>query len=78
MQTLSSDSSILNYVHSLPVIASENEEEFVFSISNVVVGMQKSNTLDILKIISYFRSDPFTFIDLDLPANSYSISFTNT
>ena len=41
MQKFSSDSSILNYVHSLPVIASENEEEFVFSIYNVVVGMQR-------------------------------------
>ena len=33
MQNFSSDSSILNYVHSLPVIASENEEE------NVDVGV---------------------------------------
>ena len=30
MQTFSSDSSILNFVHSLPVIDSENEEEFDF------------------------------------------------
>ena len=28
METFSSDSSILNYVHSLPVIVSENKEEF--------------------------------------------------
>ena len=49
------------------MIASENEEEFDFSLSNVVVGVHKSNTLDILEKISYFRSDPFTLIDLELP-----------
>ena len=48
MQTFSSDSSILNFVHSLPVIASENEEEFYFFLSNVVVGVQKSKTLYVL------------------------------
>ena len=64
MQKFSSDSSILNFVHSLPVIVSENEEEFDFSISNDVSGVQISNTMDILEIISYFRSDPITFIDL--------------
>ena len=76
MQKFSSDSSILNYVRSLPMIASENEEEFDFS--NDVAGVKKSNTLDILEIISDFRSDPFTLIDLDLLANSYMISCTNT
>ena len=40
MQKFSSDSSILNYVHSLPVIVSENKEEFDFSISNDVVGVK--------------------------------------
>ena len=64
MQTFSSDSFILNSVQSLPVIVSENEEEFDFSISNVVAGVQKSNTLDVLEEISYFRSDPFTLFDL--------------
>ena len=33
--------------------------------------------LDILEIISGCRSDPFTLIDLDLPANSYMIACTN-
>ena len=41
MQTFSSDSSILNSVQSLSVTASENEEEFDFSLSNVVVGVEK-------------------------------------
>ena len=49
MQTFSSDSSILNYVDSLWVIASENEDEFVFSIYNVVAGVQKNNNLDVLE-----------------------------
>ena len=65
-------------MHSLLVIASENKEEFDFSLSNVVAGVQKSNTLDILEIISHFRSDPFTFIDLEIPGNSYMIECTNT
>ena len=78
MQKFSSDSSILNSVHCLPVIVSENKEEFDFSISNDVVGVHKSNTLDILEIISYFRSDPFTLIELELPGNSYMIECTNT
>ena len=79
MQKLSSDSCILNSVHSLLVIISENKlEEFDFSISNDVAGVQKSNTLYILEIISYCRSDPFTIIDLELPVNSYMIACTNT
>ena len=49
MQTFSSDSFILNYVQSLPVIVSENEEEFDFSISTDVVGVHISNTLDVLE-----------------------------
>ena len=77
-QAFSSDSSILNYVHSLSVIASENEEEFDFSLSNVADGVQKSNNLSILEEISDFRSDPFTLIDLYLPSNSYMIASTNT
>ena len=44
MQTFSSDSSIFNYVHSLPLIASENEEEFDFSLSNVAAGVKKNDT----------------------------------
>ena len=38
-QKFSSDSSILNSVHSLLMIVSENKEEFDFSISNVVAGV---------------------------------------
>ena len=48
IQTFSSDSP-LNSVQNLPVIASESEEEFDFSPSNVVVGVLISNTLDILE-----------------------------
>ena len=77
MQKFSSDSSILNYVHSLPVIVSENEEEFDFSISNDVAGVKISNTMNILEIISYCRSDPFTLIDIELPLNSNMIACTN-
>ena len=77
MQTFSSD-SLLNSMQSLPVIASENEEEIDFSPSNVVVGVLISNTLDNLEIISDCRSDPFTLIDLELPTNSYMIACTNT
>ena len=51
MQKFSNDSSIINYVHSLPVIAPGKGEEFDFSISNDVVGVKKSNNLDILEII---------------------------
>ena len=42
------------------------------------VGVQISNSLDILKIISDCRSDPFTLIDIELPSNSYMIACTNT
>ena len=76
MQTFSSDSP-LNYVQNLPAIASESEEEFDFSISNYVFGVCISNTLDFLEEISYFRSDPFSLLDLDIPANSYRIACTN-
>ena len=64
MQTFSSDSFILNYVQSLSVIVSENEEKFDFSISNVAAGVNISNNLDFLEEISYFRSYPFTLLDL--------------
>ena len=78
MQKFFSDSSILNYVHSLTVIASGKGEEFDFSVSNDVDGVKISNYLDILDIISYCRSDPFTLIDLDIPTISYMIACTNT
>ena len=77
MQKFSTDFSILNYVHSLPVIVSENEEKFDFSISNAVSGVYIGNTMDILKTISYCRSDPFTLTNLELPVNSYMIACTN-
>ena len=64
MQIFSSDSSIINCVHSLPMIAPGKGEESDISVSNYVVGVQISNYLDILEIISYCRSDPFTLIDL--------------
>ena len=54
------------------------EDKFDSSLSNHAAGVQKSDTLDVLEEISYFRIDPFTLIDLDLPANSYMVSCTNT
>ena len=69
MQTLSSVSP-LNYVQNLRVTASENEDEFNFSPYNGCYDVKISNYLDILEIISYFKSNPFTLIDLELPTNS--------
>ena len=60
------------------MVSSENEEDFDFSISNVVFGVYKINALYFLEEISYFRIDPFTLLDIDLPANSYMIACTNT
>ena len=51
MQIFCSHSIILNSVHILSMIVSENEEEFDFSISNDVTGVQISNTLDVLEEI---------------------------
>ena len=65
-------------MHSLPVIALGKGDEFDFSISNDVDGVKISNSLDILEIISYCRSDPFNSIDLELPTNSYMIACTDT
>ena len=78
MQKFSSDSSIINFVHSLLVIAPGKGEEFDFSVSNDVAGVKISNSLDILEIISYCRSDPFTLIDIELPTNSYMIASIDT
>ena len=64
MQKFSSDSSIINSVHSLSMISPGKGEEFDFSVSNDVVGVHISNSLDIFEIISYFIIDPFTLIDL--------------
>ena len=76
MQTFFSDSP-LNSVQNLLVIASESEEEFDLSPSNVVAGVKICTKLDILEKISYYKSDPFTPIDRDIPANSCRIARTN-
>ena len=78
MQNFSSDSSIINFVHSLPVIAPGKGEEFDFSVPNDVVGVKIINYLDILEIILYFRIDPFTLIDLEIPTNFDMIACTDT
>ena len=49
MQKFSSDSSIINFVHSLPVIVPGKGEGLDFSVSNDVVGVDISNYLDILE-----------------------------
>ena len=59
------------------MIVLENEEEFDISISNDVVGVHISNTMDILEIIWDCSIYPFTLIDLELPVNSYMIACTN-
>ena len=51
MQTFSSNFP-LNYVQNLPVIASESEEKFDFSLSNVAAVVKICNNLDILEEIS--------------------------
>ena len=76
MQTFSNDSP-LNSVQNLLAIASESEEEFDLSPSNVAIGVLISNTLDILEKISDCWSDPFSLLDLYLLANSYMIACTN-
>ena len=75
MQTFTGDFS-LNSVQNLPVIASESEEKFDFSSSNVAVGVQICNTLDILEKISDYKIDPFAPHDRDLPPNSCKIACT--
>ena len=75
MQTFTGDFP-LNSVQNLPVIASESEEKFEFSSSNVAAGVQICDTLDILEEISDYQSDPFTPHDLDLLENSYRIACT--
>ena len=66
----------LNSVQNLPVIASESEENFDFSPSNVAAGVKICKNLDILEEISDYKSDTFTPHDLDLPAKSYRIACT--
>ena len=76
MQKFSSDSSIINFVHSLLVISPGKGEEFNFFVSNDVAGVKISNTMDIMEIISDYSCDPFTLINLELPVNSYRIACT--
>ena len=75
MQTFTDDFP-LNYVQNLPVIASESEEKFDFSPSNVSAGVKICDTLDILEEISYYQSDPFAPHDLYFLANSCRIACT--
>ena len=63
MQKFSNDSSIINYVHSLPVIALGKGEEFDFFVSSDVDGVHISNYLDILEIILDYRSAPVSLLD---------------
>ena len=72
MQKFASDS--LNFVHSLSVSVSEKLEEFDFSIYNDVSGVHISNTSHNMEIISDYKSDPFTLINLELLVNSYRIA----
>ena len=78
MQKFSSDSSIINSVHSLLMISPGKGEGSDFSISNNVAVVKISNYLYILEIIPDFRSDTFNLIDLELPTNYYMIACTNT
>ena len=66
----------LNSVQILLVIASESEEKFDFSPSNVAAGVKICDTLDILEEISDYQSDPFAPHDLVFPANSCRIACT--
>ena len=63
-------------MQNLPVIASESEEKFDFSLPNVAAGVKICNTLDILEEISDYQSEPFSPHDLDLPSNSCRIACT--
>ena len=74
LQNFSSNS--LNFVHSLPVTVLETVGEFALSIYNDVSGVHISNISDIVEIISYYKSDPFTLINLELSVNSYKIACT--
>ena len=75
MQTFTGDFP-LNSVQNLLVIASESEEKFDFSPSNVAAGVKICKNLDILEEISDYKSDTFTPHDLYLPANACRIACT--
>ena len=66
----------LNSMQNLPVIASESEENFDFSSSNVAAGVKICNNLVIFGKISDYQIYPFDPHDLDLPANSNRIVYT--
>ena len=77
MQTFTGDFP-LNSVQNLPVIASESEEKFDFSPSNVAAGVQICDTLDILEEISDYQSDPFApmiYIFQQIPAGLHAPKF---
>ena len=63
-------------MYSLSVTVSEMVEEFDLSSYNDVSSMHIINTTDILEIISDYKNDPFTLINLELPVNSYRIACT--
>ena len=75
MQTFTGDFP-LNSVQNLPAIASESEEKYDFSPSNVSAGVKICDTLDILEEISYYQSDPFIPHDLVFLANFCRIACT--
>ena len=66
----------LNSVQNLPVIASESEEKFDISPSNVAASVEICKKLDYLEEILDYKSDTLSPHDLDLPANSCKIACT--
>ena len=69
MQTFTNDFP-LNSVQNFPIIASESEEKFDFSLSNVAAGVKICKKLDIFEEISDYKSDTLASDDLDLPVKS--------
>ena len=77
MQTFTGDFP-LNSVQNLLVIASESEEKFDFSPSNVAAGVKICKKLDILEEILDYKSDTFTPHDLifqQIPAGLHAPKF---
>ena len=64
-------------MQSLPVTVQGDEEKLDSSLSNIVVGVKRSDVLDVLEEISYLGSDPSTLKDPILPVNSFLITCTN-
>ena len=73
MQTFTGDFP-LNSVQNLLVIASESEEKFDFSPSNIAAGVKICDSLDILEEIIDYQSEPLAPHALYLPANSCRIA----